>query len=175
MADGRAKSLRSLSPQKRRRRRRRQQINIDLARLTLMSHRLPDLHLHPPPTSLHPLANIPIPISLHRPHARLRSHPDPPAHRPSLVRNMALSSRCDLERRSNFRPEHPHHLPADSFSRGKRHRRRHDERGSEVLRHVPYAHGRCLGFPDHRSLGCQLFHSAHGQALGGYRDLQRYW
>lgn len=130
MADRRAKGLRPLPPQERRRRRRRQQIDLNLGRLALMPHRLPNLHLHPPPTSLHPLANLPIPLPIHRSHARLRPHHNPPPHRTRLVRNMALSSSRDLERRPNFGQKHPHHLPADRFSRRKCHRRRHYERGS---------------------------------------------
>jgi hypothetical protein len=171
VADGRAKSLRPLSPQKRRRRRRRQQIDLNLARPALVSHRLPDLHIHPHPAPLDPLPNLPIPLPLHRPHPRLRPHPDPPPHRPGLVRDMAHSSSRHMERRPNIRQEHPHHLPADHFRRGQRHRRRHDERGGEVLRNVPYAHGRCFGFPDHRRLGCEFVYSTDGQALGCYCDL----
>jgi hypothetical protein len=84
---------------------------------------------------------------------------------------MAHSSSRHMERRPNIRQEHPHHLPADHFRRGQRHRRRHDERGGEVLRNVPYAHGRCFGFPDHRRLGCEFVYSTDGQALGCYCDL----
>jgi hypothetical protein len=137
-------------------------------------HRLPDIHLHPPPTSLHPLANLPIPLPLHRPNPRLRPYHNPPPHGPRLVRNLALSSSRDLECRSDLRQKHPHHLPADRFSRGKRYRWGYNERGSEVLRHVSNAHGRCLGFPDHRRLDCEFVHSANGQALIRYCDLQCY-
>lgn len=174
MADRRAKGLCSLPPQERRRRRRRQQINLNMGRPPLMSHRLPDVHLHPPPTPLHPLANLPIPLPLHRSHPRLRPHYNPPPHGSSMVRNMALSPSRDLERRPDLRQEHSHHLPVDRFSRRQRHRWRHDERGSEVLWHVPHAHGSCLGLSDHRRLGRKLFHPADGQAFSCYCDLQRY-
>lgn len=140
-----------------------------------MPHRLPDLHLRPPPTPLHPLANLPIPLPLHRPHPRLRTHPNPPPHRPRLVRNLAIRPSSDLERRPDSRQEHPHHLPADRLRRGKRYRGRYYERGRQVLRNVPYAHGSRFGFPDHRCLDCEFFHSAYGQALGCYCDLQRCW
>ena len=172
MAHRRAKSLRSLPPQERRRRRRRQQINLNMGRPPLMSHRLPDVHLHPPPTPLHPLANLPIPLPLHRSHPRLRPHYNPPPHGSSMVCNMAHSTSRHMERRPDLRQKHPHHLPTDRFRCGQRYRRRHDERGSEVLWHVPHAHGSCLSFSDHCRLGCKLFHPANGQALGCNCDLQ---
>jgi hypothetical protein len=137
-----------------------------------MPHRLPDLHLHPHPTPLHPVANLPIPLPLHRPHARLRPHPDPPTHGSRLVRNMAHSPGRNLERGPDIGQEYPHHLSADSLCCGQRHCWRHDQCRSEILWHVPHAHGRCFGFPDHRRLGCQLFYQADGQALCGHCDLQ---
>jgi hypothetical protein len=87
---------------------------------------------------------------------------------------MALSSSCNMECRPDLRQKYPYHLPADRFRRGERYRRRHDERRGKVLRHVPHAHGRRLGFPDHRRLDCEFVHSANGQALFCYCDLQCY-
>lgn len=103
--------------------------------------------------SLHPIADVPIPVPVYRSDSRIRTHRDSSTHCTRMVCDLVCCSSGDMERRPYFRPKHSHHLPLDRLSRRQRHSWWHHERGPEIHWHVPHAHGRSLSLPDYRRMG----------------------
>lgn len=124
------------------------------------------------PARLDPQPGLPILLPHHREDSWIRQHRNAPDHRAGMDRYFSRLAGRDVHVRSLQRPKLPYRRLDAGLLRRERHSDGHLEPPVALLRHVPHAHGRRRGLPDHPRMGGQLFPPTARQALRVHQFLQ---